>query len=156
MARAHPAAVVARSAWLLASGQVRFVAASRGRGLHGAEGQFEVFRHARRDGDGDLAGVFCVWFTPRGGTASTIALSVPMMLGFIGFPGWREKHWLVERETGRFAGLYGFRTRDHARAYESSYAMRLSRARSRPGRFRTETFEADACPYAVAGPSTSS
>jgi hypothetical protein len=62
------------------------------------------------------------------------------MLGFLGLPGFRSKLWLFDKTTGSFGGIYEWDTVQDAKNYNESYAMKFSKWRSVPGRFKTEIF----------------
>ena len=88
-------------------------------------------------------GVFRVWFyavtTPR----QTILMSHATQLFFVGMPGFRSKTWLLNDQTQEFGGIYQFDTVEDARGYAESFAMGLSKRRSRPGMFSIEYYTKD-------------
>ena len=85
-------------------------------------------------------GVFRVWFHTRMALSNTIRLSWLTLFGFLGLPGFRSKLWLYHGGSGEFGGIYEWDTVQDADNYDKPYAMRFSKWRSVPGKFRTEVF----------------
>jgi hypothetical protein len=56
---------------------------------------------------------------------------LPMMI-FMGFRGFREKYWAVDKQTGLCQGLYQWQTLADAENYSTSVAMRFMTRRSYP------------------------
>jgi hypothetical protein len=81
-------------------------------------------------------GVFRVWFYTIMTPPQTMIMSQITKLFFFGMPGFRGKMWLVNDTTGEFGGIYQFDTVEQARDYVHSFAIALSKRRSRPGMFR--------------------
>ena len=72
---------------------------------------------------------------------------------FVGLPGFRSKLWMVDPETGDFAGLYEWDDAATARAYAEGLA-RVLRLLSSPGSVTYELVEADTVDdYLCRGPS---
>ena len=88
-------------------------------------------------------GIFRVWFFTKMSSVGTICLSWLTLLGFIGLPGFHSKLWLVNKKTKEFGGIYEWDTVQDAHNYNESYAMKFSKWRSIPGKFRTEVFSQD-------------
>jgi hypothetical protein len=129
------AAAIARSLALLLSGRVRFVRGDIGRTLTMEDGkQFSVFRHARVKAHGPPTAVFIVRFTPAHmSVRQNIRFSLLPMVPLLGMPGFREKHWCVNRQTGGCQGIYAWQTAADAHAYAGSVALRFMTSRSLPG-----------------------
>jgi hypothetical protein len=129
------AAAIARSLALLLSGRVRFVRGDIGRTLTMEDGeQFSVFRHARVKAPGRPAAVFIVRFTPAHmSVRQNIRFSLLPMVPLLGMPGFREKYWCMNRQTGGCQGIYAWQTAADAHAYAGSVALRFMTSRSLPG-----------------------
>ena len=104
--------------------------------------QYRVFREivVNTNPPQENGGVFRVWFYATMSPRQTQWLSKITKLFFVGMPGFRGKMWLVNDETGEFGGIYQFDTVDDARHYAYSYAMGLSKRRSRRGMFSIEYY----------------
>jgi hypothetical protein len=125
-----------RTLFLFLAGKVRFVPRSKGRRLMMEDGkEFEVFRHVRIMSKAkDLPGaVFIVRFKPYMSTEVNIVFSLLPRMIFMGFRGFREKYWAVDRKTGLCQGLYAWQTMKDAENYSKSIAVRFMSGRSVPG-----------------------
>jgi hypothetical protein len=125
-----------RTFFLFLTGKVRFMPRSKGRRLMMEDGkEFEVFRHVRIVGRTEALpeAVFAVRFKPRMSPERNIIFSLLPMMIFIGFRGFREKYWAVDRKTGLCQGLYEWQTVKDAENYSKSIAVRFMSGRSVPG-----------------------
>lgn len=109
--------------------------------------RFRVFRQILvRPGHGRpqaAGGVFRVWFYSTMKPESTIAMSWKTIPLFLGMRGFRSKTWLFDEKSGEFGGVYEWDSVEQARAYGTSYAMRLSSLRAPRGGFSVECFGPD-------------
>ena len=62
-----------------------------------------------------------------------IRFSLLPMVPLLGMPGFREKYWCVNRQTGGCQGIYAWQTAADAHAYTGSVALRFMTSRSVPG-----------------------
>ncbi len=126
-----------RTLFLFVTGKVRFISGSKGRRLVMEDGkEFEVFRHVRitsRTMETQPDAVFVVRFQPYMSTRKNILFSLLPMMIFMGFTGFREKYWALDRGTGLCQGLYQWQTVKDAENYSTSIAMRFMSGRSVPG-----------------------
>lgn len=126
-----------RTFFLLLSRRVEFVPRSKGRMLEMEDGKaFEVFRHVKirtPRGAGSPGAAFVVRFMPHMSTEKNVRFSLLPMLILIGFKGFREKYWAVDRRTGLCQGLYQWQSLEDAENYARSIAMRFMTGRSVPG-----------------------
>ncbi len=58
----------------------------------------------------------------------------PTIAFFIGMPGFISKLWLVDHETGRYAGQYVFASKEDAEGYGNSFAQKLVKRLCIPGK----------------------
>ena len=139
--------VVIKSLFLLIFGRVRFIKENVEQKVTVNGQDYEIFRHTVLKKNKNPQGVFCVWFHTKMSTQKTIILSYFTMIGFIGFPGWCSKKWLIYKKTGDLGGIYGFETIEDAKKYQNSYAMKYSKWRSEKGKFNTCVFTKQKFPY---------
>jgi len=135
-----PLMIAIRSLALLMTARVNFKSESIGQKIFVNAQEYTIFRHAVLKNHQQPQGIFCVWFSPKMSPLKTKILSFFTMIGFIGFPGWISKKWLLNK-AGDFCGIYEFDTVTNAQNYQNSFAMEFSKWRSREGRFRTEVFD---------------
>ena len=104
--------------------------------------QYRVFREVvmGTNPPQENGGVFRVWFYTTMSPRQTQWLSKLTRLFLVGMPGFRGKLWLVNDETCELGGIYQFDTVDDARNYAYSFAMGLSKHRSRKGMFSIECY----------------
>jgi len=141
----NPLLVFFKSVGLLLQGRTRFPRQRIGETINLDDGrQYKIFREIvitpSPQQPPEPQGVFRVWFIARTSPANTIRLSRFMLLGFLGLPGFRSKLWLFDETTGEFGGIYQWDTVQAADNYARSYAMRFSKWRSVPGKFRTQVY----------------
>lgn len=120
---------------LFLSGKINFHPSSKGKRLTMEDGKsFSVFRHVNIQSEkGKPEAVFIVRFKPSdmGPNANILFSRIPMMM-FMGFPGFRQKLWCVDFETGLCLGIYEWQTLEDAENYSRSVAMRFMSHRSDP------------------------
>jgi len=134
---------------ILISGRLRNPADFKGSVINTPLGSFEVFksiyiRHRRRKragkkesslSDGFLEGeaVFQISFKASYSSVESVigktGLTIPF---FCGLPGFRSKHFMINRETGTFSGLYRWDTVLDARNYVRSFAVKIMKKQSHP------------------------
>lgn len=94
---------------------------------------YTVFRHVKiKSSLSEPEAVFVIRFTPEDmGVEENIKFSkLPMMI-FMGFKGFREKHWMVDKKTGECKGIYKWQTLEDAENYSKSIAVRFMTKRSK-------------------------
>ena len=132
-----PIIVAIKSLFLLVTTNVFFDKKRVGQKIFVNNQEYTIFRQAILKGSHDPKGIFCVWFGTKMGSTKTKILSIFTMIGFMGFPGWTSKKWLLTK-NGDFGGIYEFDTIENAKKYQNSYAMKFSKWRSKKGCFKTE------------------
>jgi hypothetical protein len=100
--------------------------------INGA-GRFRVFRHVTRRTHSARSGdLFVVRFKfARFSHRVNRWLSLIPVLLIAGFPGFRDKLWLVDEETGYWLGLYRFESVETIAAYKRSFVLGVMNRRSR-------------------------
>lgn len=139
----QPRAVIPRSLRQMFAGTPLYPPARLHQTITMADGNaYRVFREVilRDNPPQEAGGVFRVWFYSVTPPRVTIWMSQLTKLFFFGMPGFRGKMWLLNDATGEFGGIYQFDTVEDARAYAESFAMKLSKRRSRPGMFTLEVY----------------
>lgn len=118
---------------LFITGRVKFIKTSK------KSGEYTVFRHVKIKSSKTPLAMFIIRFTPKDmGVEENIRFSrLPMMI-FMGFKGFSEKHWMVNKETGECKGIYKWQTLKDAENYSKSIAVRFMTKRSVEG---SVTFE---------------
>jgi hypothetical protein len=98
--------------------------------------QFRVFRYAiiaSKHVDVKPKAIFIAHFHVAGMTAGMnkwfSLLPIPF---YIGLPGFRSKHWMIDEASGDFAGYYEWDTMEDAENYAGSFAAKFMMARSVP------------------------
>lgn len=132
-----PVTVAIKSIILLITAKVFFDKKSVGQKIMIGDREYSIFRYAVLKNAQKPKGMFRVWFTAKMSPEKNKILSIFTTIGFIGFPGWTSKKWLIDK-NGNFGGIYEFDTIENAEKYQSSYAMKFSKWRSKEGCFRTE------------------
>jgi hypothetical protein len=142
-------AALIRSLGLLLTGRIHFERGDIGQMLTMEDGeQFTVFRHVKVKRTGEPAGVFIVRFTPTRMTVhQNIRFSRLPMIPLLGMPGFREKLWCVNPETGACQGVYAWQTVADAKAYAGSIALRFMTGRSVPGSVSHRILDQSQKPY---------
>jgi len=141
----NPLCVILKSIGLLVGGRAQFPKDRVGKTITTEDGQkYTVFREVvikSKAGQPEVpGGFFRVWFHTRMALPNTIRLSYLTMFGFLGLLGFRSKVWLFNEASGEFGRIYDWDTVQDADNYDKSYAMKFSKCRSVPGKFRTEVF----------------
>lgn len=143
--RLSPLSVFPRSVFFLLSGRMQFPKDHIGKVITLENDQkYMVFREGvlnpKSNQPKEPDGIFRVWFHTRMSSKRTILLSRLTLFGFLGMPGFRSKLWLHDETSGDFGGIYEWDTEQDASNYDKSYAMKFSKWRSVPGKFKTEVF----------------
>ncbi len=89
--------------------------------------------------EGQGGGFFTVEFRFRHFVPHLFTPLVPL---FAGMPGFRDKLWLVDDETGDYAGLYRYSTVADAGTYRDSFAQKCIRFLAVQGTYRADVHEA--------------
>jgi hypothetical protein len=95
--------------------------------------KFKIFRHMNLKVKNDSANksIFIVRFKfKKFSHKANIRLSrIPIML-IAGFPGFRDKLWMIDYETDYWQGLYQLATEESIRKYQNSFVLGLMNKRS--------------------------
>ena len=95
--------------------------------------KFKIFRHMNLKVKNDSANksIFIVRFKfKKFSHKANIRLSrIPIML-IAGFPGFRDKLWMIDYETDYWQGLYQLATEESIRKYQKSFVLGLMNKRS--------------------------
>ena len=107
-------------------------------------GRFRIFRHlTRRTPAADAGALFVVRFKfARFSHRVNRWLSLIPVLLIAGFPGFRDKLWLVDEETGYWLGLYRFESVEAINAYRRSFVLGVMNRRALAGTVAYETIAA--------------
>jgi hypothetical protein len=143
MSSTQPLSVIPRSISQMLTGATQYPRERMNSTITLEDGrQYRVFREVimRNNPPQETGGVFRVWFYAVTTPQQTITMSQMTKLFFVGMPGFRGKMWLLNDATQEFGGIYQFDTVEQARDYAQSFAMGLSKRRSRPGMFSVETY----------------
>ena len=65
-------------------------------------------------------------------------LPIPL---FIGLPGFMEKFWMDNENTGYSQGIYQWKSKEHAEVYAGSFAFGFMKKRSEPNSITYEIIE---------------
>ena len=96
---------------------------------------FTIFRHVKLDGskhDSEATPtVFIVRFTfaKLSQKANKLMSLIPIPL-IVGFPGFREKIWMVNEETGYWQGVYQWESEQAVKEYQQSFVLGIMNKRS--------------------------
>jgi len=117
-------------------GRIHFSQEYRGKAIRMDDGQqFTVFRHMVLDKSANhsatIPTVFIVRFTfaALSQQANRIASLIPIPL-IAGFPGFREKIWMVNEHTGYWQGVYQWESEQAAEAYQHSFVLGVMNKRA--------------------------
>ena len=95
--------------------------------------KFKIFRHMnlRVKNEFPNKSIFIVRFKfNKFGHKANIRLSrIPILL-IAGFPGFLDKLWMIDYETGYWQGLYQWETEDTIKKYQKSFVLGLMNKRS--------------------------
>lgn len=96
--------------------------------------RFRIFRHlSRRAGDPRAPAVLVIRFRFkrfRQGLNRLLSLIPIPLIG--GFPGFRQKVWMVDQETGDWQGLYEWDSAEAVDLYRRSFVLRVMNRRADP------------------------
>jgi hypothetical protein len=117
-------------------GRVHFPKEHRGKTLRMDDGQvFTIFRHVRLNrskynSEATLP-VFIVRFkfAKLSQKANKLMSLIPIPL-IVGFPGFREKIWMVNEETGYWQGMYQWESEQTIEDYQQSFVLGMMNKRS--------------------------
>ncbi len=119
-------------------GRIHFVKTYQGNTLRMDDGQqFTVFRHMVLDKSANHSEitptVFIVRFTfaVLSQQANRMASLIPIPL-IAGFPGFREKIWMANEQTGSWQGVYQWESEQAADAYQHSFVLGIMNKRAIP------------------------
>lgn len=122
----------------LVIGHLHFSQEYSGKGILMDDGQsFRIFRHVRLEAAESCAesrkAVFIVRFKFAHFSQRTnrFASCIPIPL-IVGFPGFREKIWSVNDETGYWQGMYQFESLQAIEAYRNSFVLGVMNNRAIP------------------------
>ena len=95
--------------------------------------KFKIFRHMslKVKNESDKKSIFIVRFKfKKFSHKANIRLSrIPIML-IAGFPGFRDKLWMIDYETDYWQGLYQWETEESIKKYQNSFVLGLMNKRS--------------------------
>ena len=116
-------------------GRIRFSRTLTGQRIETDDGVFTVFRHMTRRGPpAPTETLFVVRFRfARFSQRTNRWLSLIPVLAIAGYPGFRDKLWLVNEETGHWEGLYRWESADAVEAYRRSLVLGVMNRRAQPG-----------------------
>ena len=121
-------------------GRLRFERGLVGREVAMEDGRrFRVFRQlCRRSGNGSAPAVFVVRFRfKRFSHRVNRRLSLIPVPLIGGFPGFRQKLWMVDDETGVWQGVYEWESAAAVELYRRSFVLGMMNRRAEPGSLTT-------------------
>ena len=117
-------------------GRIHFSQEYIGKTLRMDDGQmFTIFRHVTLDvskrNSEDTPAVFIVRFkfAKLSQKANRITSLIPIPL-IVGFPGFRDKIWMVNEETGYWQGVYQWESEKAIEDYQQSFVLGIMNKRS--------------------------
>ena len=127
----------------LLSGNLRMSREFVGRETRIEDGQvFTIFRQIKkrktRISDGHIIFVVRFKFARLSHQANKLASILPMLL-IAGFPGFIQKLYAVNKETGYWQGMYEWKSVKHLEAYKNSFVYRMMNRRALKGTVRSYT-----------------
>ena len=117
------------------SGRIRFSRRHYGKRLVTDDGEsFTIFRHmTKRAPPAPTTALFVVRFKfARFSHATNRWLSLIPVLLIAGYPGFRDKVWLVNEETEYWQGIYQWESTEAAEVYGRSHVLGIMNRRARP------------------------
>ena len=130
------------AAVLAVLGHFRYFSKHVGRCLHMDDGRrFRIFRHlSRRTGDPRAPAVLVIRFRfksfPQGLNRLLSLIPVPLIGGF---PGFRQKIWMVDEGTGDWQGLYEWESAEAVESYRRSFVLGVMNRRAVPSSISSTT-----------------
>ena len=98
--------------------------------------EYTIFRHVKVDSKKESntsKAVFKVRFKFAGlSSGINKYLSLIPVPFLIGLPGFREKYWTINEETGFFQGIYQWESKEFAEKYPQSFIFKVMTKRSAP------------------------
>jgi hypothetical protein len=96
-------------------------------------GTFIIFRHIRvnplEQETGNCVFVVSFKFARLSFRANKLASVVPMLM-ITGFPGFMQKMYAMDPDTGFWQGMYQWRSGEHLEAYQKSFVFRMMKRRA--------------------------
>ena len=116
------------------TGKILFPKSENGMNLRMNDGQvFKVFRHViiKSNNRNENNAVYIVRFKTKNMSAkANQRFSIFPIPLFIGLPGFLEKYWTVNEETGFSQGIYQWESKEFAEKYSKSFFFRFMSKRS--------------------------
>jgi len=127
----------------LLSGTLKMSREFAGRETISADGQvFTIFRQIKKRkakfSDRHITFVVRFKFARLSHQANKLASIIPMLL-IAGFPGFVQKFYAVNIETGYWQGMYEWRSENHLEAYKKSFVYRMMNKRALKGTVQAHT-----------------
>jgi hypothetical protein len=116
-------------------GRIHFSKEYRGKTLRMDDGQaFTIFRHVSLDEGTSNSAALAVFivrfkFAKLSQKANRITSLIPIPL-IVGFPGFRDKIWMVNEETGYWQGVYQWESEKTIEDYQQSFVLGIMNRRS--------------------------
>ena len=95
--------------------------------------KFQIFRHMKLKvkNESDKKSIFIVRFKfKKFSHKANIRLSIIPIMLIAGFPGFRDKLWMIDYETDYWQGLYQWETEESIKKYQNSFVLGLMNKRS--------------------------
>lgn len=103
---------------------------------------FTIFRQIKKRKteafEGRITFVVRFKFSHLSHQANKLASIIPMLL-IAGFPGFVQKLYAVNKETGYWQGMYEWKSEKHLEAYKQSFVYRMMNKRSLKGTVQSRT-----------------
>ncbi|MEW5957887.1 MAG: YdhR family protein [Chloroflexota bacterium] len=121
------------------SGRIRFLAQHTTETISMDDGQlFTIFRHVtldtnkRNEAETMTVLVIRFKFATLSQKANRLASLLPIPL-IIGFPGFKEKIWMINNDTGYWQGVYQWESEEAVEEYKKSFVLGVMNKRALPG-----------------------
>lgn len=142
-ARILPPVCLSIAIFKLLTGKLRMSSEYVGRKTCIEDGQvFTIFRQIKNReavySDSQITFVVSFRFARLSHPANKLASLLPMLL-IAGFPGFVQKIYAVNKETGYWQGMYEWKSEDHLDAYTKSFVFRMMNKRALKGTVQSQT-----------------
>lgn len=134
----------------LLTGKLRMSQEFMGRETRTEDGQvYTIFRQIKNReavfSDSQISFLVSFRFARLSHKANKLASLLPMLL-IAGFPGFVQKIYAVNKETGYWQGMYVWKSENHLDAYKKSFVFRMMNKRALTGTVQSKTISN--CPLA--------
>lgn len=138
MAKLNPVKSLLKTIMNLILGNISFPGKYKGKTVVMSTGEkYKIFRHIKIKSSKELnpdRSVFIVQFKLKNmSTSKNRLFSLLPIAMFVGLPGFKEKFWMCNNDTGINQGIYQWESYNAAKDYSNSFAVKFMTKRSVPG-----------------------